>query len=57
MAEELLIRNVRPAGGAATDMLLRDGKIAAFGTAAASANAAVFDAAGRLMIPGGGRAE
>lgn len=52
MAEELLIRNVRPAGGATTDMLLRDGKIAAFGAAAASANAAVFDAAGRLMIPG-----
>jgi cytosine/adenosine deaminase-related metal-dependent hydrolase len=52
MAEELLIRNVRPAGGEATDVLLRDGKIAAIGAGAAAAGATVFDAGGNLMIPG-----
>ncbi|MGY6250592.1 amidohydrolase family protein [Bosea thiooxidans] len=52
MAEELLIRNVRRGGGRATDMLVRDGKIAAVGAGAASAGATVFDAGGRLMIPG-----
>jgi len=52
MAEELLIRNVRPAGGEATDVLVRDGKIAAIGTGAAAAGATAFDAGGDLMIPG-----
>ncbi len=52
MAEDLLIRNVRRGGGRATDMLVRDGKIAAVGAGAASADATVFDAGGRLMIPG-----
>ena len=51
MAEDLLIRNVRRGGGRATDMLVRDGKIATVGAGAASADATVF-AAGRLMIPG-----
>ncbi len=44
MAEDLLIRNVRRGGGRATDMLVRDGKIAAVGAGAASADATVFDA-------------
>lgn len=52
MAEELLIRNVRPAGGAATNVLIRDGRIAAIGADGASAGGAVFDAGGQLMIPG-----
>ncbi len=52
MAEELLIRNVRPAGGEATDVLVRDGKIAAIGAGAAAAGATAFDAGGDLMIPG-----
>jgi cytosine/adenosine deaminase-related metal-dependent hydrolase len=46
-----LIRNVRPAGGAATDVLVRDGRIAAIG-AGATGGDATFDAGGRLMIPG-----
>lgn len=52
MAEELLIRNVRPAGGTATDVLIRAGRIAAIGTDATSPGGAVFDAGGQLMIPG-----
>ena len=53
MSDTLLIRNVRPAGGAATDVLVRDGRIAAIGAGAAGIGAdATFDAGGRLMIPG-----
>ncbi len=51
MTDTLLIRNVRPAGGAATDVLVRDGRIAAIG-AGATGGDATFDAGGRLMIPG-----
>ena len=51
MTETLLIRNVRPAGGAATDVLVRDGRIAAIGAGATGGDAS-FDAGGRLMIPG-----
>lgn len=52
MSEQLLIRNVRPAGAAPTDVLIRDGRIAALGSGAAAAGADVFDGGGRLMIPG-----
>ncbi|MBN9451434.1 MAG: amidohydrolase family protein [Bosea sp.] len=53
MSDTLLIRNVRPAGGTATDVLVRDGRIAAIGPGAAGAGAEVtFDAGGRLLIPG-----
>jgi cytosine deaminase len=52
MAEELLIRNVRPAGGAATNVLIRDGRIDAIGADATSTGGAVLDAGGQLMIPG-----
>ena len=52
MAEELLIRNVRPAGGAATNVLIRDGRIAAVGADATSPGGAVLDADGQLMSPG-----
>lgn len=51
MTDTLLIRNVRPAGGAATDVLVRDGRIAAIG-ADATGGDATFGADGRLMIPG-----
>ena len=51
MTDTLLIRNVRPAGGAATDVLVRDGRIAAIGASATGAES-TFDAGGRLMIPG-----
>ena len=51
MTDTLLIRNVRPAGGAATDVLVRDGRIAAIGAGATGGDAS-FDAGGRLMIPG-----
>ena len=51
MTDTLLSRNVRPAGGAATDVLVRDGRIAAIG-AGATGGDATFDAGGRLMIPG-----
>ena len=51
MPDTLLIRNVRPAGGVATDVLVRDGRIAAIGAGATGADA-TFDAGGRLMIPG-----
>lgn len=52
MSEELLIRNVRPAGGAATNVLIRDGRIAAVSADATSTGGAVLDAGGQLMIPG-----
>jgi len=52
MAEELLIRNVRPAGGAATNVLIRAGRIAAIGADATSTGGAVLDAGGQLVIPG-----
>ena len=51
MSDTLLIRNVRPAGSPATDVLVRDGRIAAIG-AGATGGDATFDAGGRLMIPG-----
>lgn len=52
MSEDLLIRNVRPAGGEATDVLIRDGRIAAIGARQVVDGATAFDAGGRLMIPG-----
>ncbi len=51
MPDTLLIRNVRPAGDAATDVLVRDGRIAAIGAGATGGDAS-FDAGGRLMISG-----
>jgi cytosine/adenosine deaminase-related metal-dependent hydrolase len=50
-AQDLLIRNIRPAGGEATDVLIRDGRIAAIGTGAV-ADVSALDGGGRLMIPG-----
>lgn len=49
----LLIRNVRPMGGAATDVRVQDGRIAELGAGlAAPAGAAVEDGGGALLLPG-----
>lgn len=49
----LLIRNVRPMGGAATDLRVQDGRIAELGAGlAAPAGAAVEDGQGALLLPG-----
>nr|WP_067292007.1 amidohydrolase family protein [Marinobacterium profundum] len=48
----LLIRNVRPLGTNATDLLIRNGKIAAQGTDLDAADAEVIDGAGQLLLPG-----
>jgi cytosine deaminase len=47
---DLLLRNVRPMGGAATDILVLGGRIAAPG--AAPAGVAVEDGQGMLLLPG-----
>jgi cytosine/adenosine deaminase-related metal-dependent hydrolase len=49
---DLLVRNVRPYGGAATDIMIRDGRIAATGAGLAADGAPELDGAGRLAIPG-----
>lgn len=49
----LLVRNVRPPDGNATDVLVRDGTIAAIGPGLeAPAGAAVEDGGGALLLPG-----
>jgi cytosine deaminase len=49
----LLIRNVRPMGGAATDVRVQDGRIAELGAGlAAPAGTAVEDGGGALLLPG-----
>jgi cytosine/adenosine deaminase-related metal-dependent hydrolase len=48
----LLIRNVRPLGRNATDLLLRDGKIAAMAPGLEAADAEVIEGAGQLLLPG-----
>lgn len=53
MTSSLLIRNVRPMGGSATDVRVQDGRIAELGTAlAAPAGAVVEDGQGALLLPG-----
>lgn len=47
----LLVRNVRPLGEAATDVLLSDGRIAGFGGSAPEGTP-VLDGRGRLLLPG-----
>lgn len=49
--KELLLKNVRPFGGAATDILIRDGRIVRIGKADTSA-AEVEDGGGAIAIPG-----
>jgi cytosine deaminase len=53
MTSSLLIRNVRPMGGSATDVRVQDGRIAELGAAlAAPAGALVEDGQGALLLPG-----
>lgn len=52
MAQELLIRNVRPAGGALTDVLIRNGHIAGLGAEKAGDHAERIDGGGALLLPG-----
>ena len=48
----LLIRNVRPSGGAPTDILIRNGKIEAIGQNLHAEGVAVEDGLGHIAIPG-----
>ncbi len=47
-----VIRGARPLGGAATDLLLRDGTIAETGPGRSAGDAQVLDAAGLIALPG-----
>ena len=52
MSYDLLLRNVRPMGGVHTDLLIREGHIAGFGTTIEAAGVPVEEGAGALLIPG-----
>ncbi|HEY8597465.1 MAG TPA: amidohydrolase family protein [Thermomicrobiales bacterium] len=53
MTADLLLTNVRPLGGGPTDLLVRDGRIAAVGTGlSAPPDATTIDGGGRLLFPG-----
>ena len=52
MTQDLLLKNVRPMAGAATDMLLRGGRIARIAPGQEAAGALVEDGGGALVIPG-----
>jgi dihydroorotase len=47
-----LVKDVRPLGGEATDLLLRDGEIAAVGAGLSAEGATVLDARGLIALPG-----
>ncbi|WP_380156672.1 dihydroorotase [Kineococcus sp. R86509] len=47
-----IIQNVRPLGGEASDLLLRDGRIAAIGPGLSAEGATVLDATGLIALPG-----
>lgn len=48
----LVIRNVRPMAGPATDIVVRDGRITALGAGAETGDAEVYDAGGAIALPG-----
>ncbi|MBP0492660.1 amidohydrolase family protein [Roseomonas indoligenes] len=52
MHHDLLLRNVRPMGGPATDLLIRGGRFAAFGPGQEAPGVPVEDGGGALAIPG-----
>ena len=52
MSQDLLLKNVRPMGGAATDVLVRAGRIARIAPAQDAPGVAVEDGGGALMLPG-----
>jgi cytosine/adenosine deaminase-related metal-dependent hydrolase len=47
----MLLRNVRPMGEAACDLLIRDGRIAAIGPALPDSDATIEDGQGLLLLP------
>ena len=49
---DLLIRNARPDGGAPTDILIRNGRFAAFGPALDAPGVPMADAGDRIALPG-----
>lgn len=49
---DLLLRNVRPMAGESCDILIKDGKIAGFGTFEATPGMAVEDGGGAIAVPG-----
>ncbi len=49
---DLLLRNVRPMAGESCDILIKDGKIAGFGTFEAEPGMAVEDGGGAIAVPG-----
>ena len=52
MSHDLLLRDVRPMGGAAVDLLIRDGRIAEIGAAIEAPGTLVEDGSGAIAIPG-----
>ena len=52
MNGDLLIRNVRPNGGAKTDLRIKDGKIAEVGPSLPPSNAEILDGGNQLLLPG-----
>lgn len=52
MRHDLVLRNVRPMGGPATDVLIRAGRIAGLGAGLEATGVTVEDGGGALMIPG-----
>ena len=49
---DLILTNVRPLGGAATDLLIRDGVIAQTGQITAAPGASVEQGNGAILWPG-----
>lgn len=52
MTENTILRNVRPWGGAATDVTIAAGRITEFGSATVSNGAKVIEGAGAILLPG-----
>ena len=52
MSHDLLLRDVRPMGGAAVDLLIRNGRIAEIGAAIEAPGTPVEDGSGAIAIPG-----
>ncbi|RWC33563.1 MAG: cytosine deaminase [Mesorhizobium sp.] len=52
MTETIIVKNVRPWGGAATDVTIAAGRITKFGSATVWNDAKVIDGAGAILLPG-----
>ncbi|MDX8510724.1 amidohydrolase family protein [Mesorhizobium captivum] len=52
MDQTVILKNVRPWGETATDVVIREGRIAAVGPAAASIGAESIDGRGAILLPG-----